>query len=603
MRSLRSSDAESRAYLAAIEKEAGTSASAKSWLKFNALYGQHVMSRKAFLSALKIQAKKTGAWERWNFNGPQRAIEAIRLKTQRAGRPERYAILKARKLGVSVYWIGALLAEVTRTKSLQAAIVAQHDDAAKKLLRQSKQLRDHAPWKLVKRFDNQKQLYFDQPLDSSIDIASAKSDDPLRGATLRAVHVTEPQLWLGDPLKKRIAIEGCVVDEPGTLISYEGTGFGRNWWYDFWWEARNGLSEKGFQAIFLSWLLDARFDYCIAVTPEEIEAMVGTLTVREEELRRLGAQWGQIAWRRMKLRSTFANDEIMFAQEYPSTPEEAFTADGRPAFNHNAVELNKAQCRAPEWQGDVVLDEQRHDRWGIDYRLADDSRGALRIWDRPKPDRKYSLGVDSSYGLGKDNAVISVVENQSGIQVAEFCSNRVEPHELGAIVCALGDYYNWAYALVEIQGPGFGVVSRLKLLEYPMIGMRAVRDEHGKVVGKKLGFSNDVTTRESIFNEIRLNLTDPAGCRPRSDELCDEMFHMIRDDAGKVDHPVGKKNDRVVAWGVALLARRDSLNPDEEPVGYELTPGSLEERHWKQYEESVTPPEDEPAEDWSTPWM
>jgi hypothetical protein len=598
----RSQRSDARAYLAALEVEAGTSSSVKAWLKFNELYGRTALSRRKFLEELQVQHKRTGAWGRWQLNGPQRAIEALRLRTVRAGLPERYAILKARKLGVSVYWIGALLAEVTRTKSLRAAIVGQHDDAAKKLLRQAKQVRDHAPWKLVKRFDNQKQLYFDSPLDSSIDLASAKSDDPLRGDTLRFVHCTEPQMWVGDPAAKRIAIEGCVVDEPDTLISYEGTGFGINWWHEFWWKAFEGREENGFQAIFLSWLLDAHFDYCVDVTPEQIEAMAGTLTPNEEELRRHGANWGQIAWRRQKLATMFAGDERLFAQEFPSTPQEAFLSDGRPAFLFEAVDRSRKRCVDPRWTCDLLLGERRHGEWGIDFKLIDDPRGALSIWEHPEPEGDYAIGCDTGYGMGLDNSVIHVINNNTRRQVAKFVSNRIEPHRFGHYLCALGEYYHRAYTLVEIEGAGRGVIEALKDLEYPMIGMRSTYDEHGKVVGRKLGFSTNIHTRELVFNAIRENLAEPKGVELCDVQTCQEMLPMFRDLDGKVKTPTGKKDDHVLGWGMALMAHKDSRNPVEPAVKHELPPGSLEDRHWREYERQVAEPEEASPEEWGVEW-
>lgn len=590
-----------RAYLAAIEREAGTSASTKSYLKFKELYGKDVLSRRAFLEELQILYKKNGRWGRWELNGPQRAIETMRLRTQRARKPERYVILKARKLGVSVYWIGALLEAATRTSDVPCALVAQHDEAAKKLLRQAKGIRDKAPWQLAKRFDNTKQLHFAQPCGSTIDLASAKTEDPLRGATMRYVHITEPQLWLGDAKKRRIAIELSVAKDPDTLIGYEGTGCGRNWFYDFYFAAAEGTEENGFQAIFLSWLLDAQFDYCIPVEPEALEQIVKTLSVKEQALRRLGAVWGQIAWRRNELATTFGGDEELFTQEYPSTPEEAFMSEGRPAFNALLVDRARDACRAPVWIGDIGLKERR-DEWGIDFDLLEDARGELKILEKPVHGEDYAMGVDVGTGQRMDNSCANVIAVSSGRHVAQLKNNVDEPHRFGAKVCALAEHYRKAYVLCESNTVGQGVLDSLRKLNYGRIGTRDTFDEAWKKVGTKLGWHNNEDSRERLFNAIQRYLADMAGPWPATPELCNELYPMFRNDQLKVETPKGKKDDNALSWGIALIAWEAIKSPKDRLLQSSHAPYSLEAEHWKEYEESVTEPPDSPIDDWSAPW-
>lgn len=585
----------SKSALASLEREASGDSAKLAFLKMRALYGREVLSRRAFLeNCVVIQDKKTGEFGPWWLNSPQRAVEAVRLRTVRSGRLERYATLKARKWGISTLWLGYGLEMAERTPGFQGAIIGENNDAAAALLHQGKQMRTRQPFKLVTKYDNRSQLYFAPPVDSSLDIESAKNADPLRGRTIRFVHGTEPQLW-DDANKKRAAIENAVPDQPGTVISYEGTGFGRNWWYEFWWAARR--NENGYIAIFLPWIMDRGFDYCLPEDPAQIEQLCRTLTFLEEQLRSAGASWGQILWRRAKIAATFAGDERMFAQEFPLTPEEAFMADGRPAFNQEALTRAELECKAPIWRGEVLVGETRDGNdYGVDFTLAEDQRGPLKIWEQPKQGEEYAIGSDSGQGIGQDNSAAYVINNRTGAMCAAFVAKDVEPRPFGKIVAALGRHYNWAYAYPEVEGPGNATLDGLKEVRYPKIGTREQYDNRGKVIGQKLGFSTNTRTRPIMFNEIRANLADAGGAKIFDLELVNEMFSMYRDESGKECAPSGKKDDRVIAWGVALMARRESKNPVEVDYTGVLPQGSLEQRHWREYERQTSPaiPEEDP---------
>lgn len=586
-----------RAALSAIDKEAGTNAAAKAYLKMRLTHGVDRMSRRRFLEeAIQVQDKRSGEFGPWWLNTPQRATECIRLKTVRAGRLERYCTLKARKWGISTLWLGYGLEAAERIPNFQGAIVADNNDSAAALLHQGKQMRNRQPFKLVTKFDNRSQLYFASPLDSAIDIETAKSPDPLRGRTMRFVHATEPQLW-DDAQRKRAAIENAVADRPGTVISYEGTGAGRNWWYEFWWAARKGHSD--YTAIFLPWLMDRDFDYSVHATPEEIEQAVKTMTFNEEQLRLLGASWGQLLWRRKKIATVFEGNEKYFAQEYPATPEEAFMADGRPCFNPEGIDRAEKFCVEPTWRGDIATEGMREDSRGVVFNLVDDPRGALKVWERPIASRAYSIGSDTGHGIGQDNSVAYVMDNRTGLMVASFVCNTLEPRPFGKALCALGQSYNWAYVLPEIEGPGRATLDALKEFSYPRIGSRAIYDQAHRVSGIKLGFSTNVASRPILFNEIRANLQDYKGSTIRDIELCQEMHTMYRDEAGRECCPGGKKDDRVMAWGVTLMACRESKNPDAKQETFDLPAGSLEARHWAAYEAEVAEPKsDEDDSSW-----
>ena len=77
----------------------------------------------------------------------------------------------------------------------------------------------------------------------------------------------------------------------------------------------------------------------------------------------------------------------------------------------------------------------------------DDSHmGKLFVWLPPEPGYEYSVGVDTSNGIGRDSTVIAVARmgrdpQEQDVQAAEFRSNTVSHVEAYAWVMAIASYY------------------------------------------------------------------------------------------------------------------------------------------------------------------
>lgn len=557
---------------------------------FLEIAGRDKVSRRIFCERLlHIEDKLQGTFGPWRMNFPQRRIEALRQRTIRAKRPERYAILKSRKWGVSTQFLAYGVEYVTRNAHASGCIIADEAGSAAQLLTQAKKMRDSLPARLPIRFDNRNQLSFGEPLHSYLEIETARTEDPIRGRMFRFVHCTEPQVWK-DAGKKRAAIENAVPDHPGTLVAYEGTGFGRNWWYDFWFDAQAGKNE--FQAIFLAWWHDPSFDFSIQVAHEEERAIIAGANDYEKELLRLGVTAGQLAWRRKKISTSFQGDVRLFGQEFPSTPDEAFLAEGNPVFVPEFVLRKGTAVREPVWQGDILESGLRQSGAGVKSVLSPNPRGALKIWRRPEANHAYAMGSDSGHGIGQDPSACFVVDVESAEMVASW-HGQAEPRPFGRQLAALGELYHWAYLLPEIEGPGIATLDMLKECTYPTIGHRSAWDEAGKVMSRKMGWSTNIRSRPMLFNEIREHLADPEGPGIPDRGLIDEMLCMYRDEQEKECCPKGKHDDRVMSWGVTLHARKDVLESGVVEESRARRAQTIEERHWQSFHEQT----DEPRED------
>lgn len=90
------------------------------------------------------------------------------------------------------------------------------------------------------------------------------------------------------------------------------------------------------------------------------------------------------------------------------------------------------------------------------------SDNGIKIYAQPDPNKTYVIVADTSRGKGLDYSACVVVE--CGIPyrvVATYKDNNISPLVYPSIIKKLGDYYNQAYALVEINDNGQQVVDSL----------------------------------------------------------------------------------------------------------------------------------------------
>lgn len=131
------------------------------------------------------------------LNHAQRQLEATILRIERAKKPVRIQILKARKEGISTY-IGALAMERgLRGTYFRSLIVAHKNDAAKTLLdmvniarqQMPKGSKGNAPWDFKMRSTARASLSWEGPMHTEMTITSAEAENPARGSTPSLVHL------------------------------------------------------------------------------------------------------------------------------------------------------------------------------------------------------------------------------------------------------------------------------------------------------------------------------------------------------------------------------------------------------------------------------
>lgn len=230
----------------------------------------------------------------------------------------------------------------------------------------------------------------------------------------------------------------------------------------------------------------------------------------------------QIAWRR---RQVAEKGLTRFRYDYPMTVEEAFASAGTSYFPPEVL---------AEWlaaAGPTHIDR--------------------RVFDRPRADTKYAIGVDVGQGLGRDWSVIQVLDHR-GNQVAVWSGNRTPPHAVGEIAVEMAVEYGHAVLLIEANGPGVMALQRARQLGYQNLWTEAGKDfttwgnqhSHAKGQGKHL-----------VFGHARKALLERT-CSIRDRLTLSELLNIREDARGRIGGGDKKNDDHAMAWVLAMWALR-----------------------------------------------
>lgn len=320
----------------------------------------------------------------------------------------RVIILKSRQQGISTLWLVSYFDDAVFCPFLNLGLMAQGTDEASTLLERAKFLWDMLDQD-IKNFigvtldkDNSKQFSFSNNSNIFIRVS-------FRSATLQRLHVSEFGKIANQYPKRAKEVKTGTLQAlgQGQTGIIESTAEGRNAFKVMWDDAEAALNSgqmtpKDFYPVFLSWVndpdcnidVDQTIDEEAAIYFKELEKKLNiTLTRTQKNF------W--IAQRR-----ELGGD---IYQEYPATPEEAFTAsrDGTyyaRAFNEHVVRKGKwrSDVYDPNLPVDVYVDLGVDDYFVILYTQW--YRGEWRIideyWNNGMSLRHYMESImDSPYDV------------------------------------------------------------------------------------------------------------------------------------------------------------------------------------------------------------
>lgn len=504
---------------------------------------------------LKISTKEGGIVP-LILNPVQKRVHEKVKEMRAAGKPVRLVILKARQQGISTYSEAVMFHDTATRKNRRSKIVAHDPDSTASIFEMTKLYYDKLPEDIapMKRYDNTRRLVFensddktrrDNPgLRSSLQVATANKKE-VRGSTVQNFHASEVAFW-PDAEKLMLAALQEVPNHPDTIIILESTANGvGGYFHDMYWSAKNGRND--FEAIFLPW--NEFPEYWM-----EPELGFKATDFELELVQMYGLNDGQLAWRRWKIANDCNGDEMKFRQEFPLSDREAFIASGIPKFNIDNLAIYHDYCPNPKWIGELISENTQKDV--KTPALNKYSKGNLRIYKWPDPQKSYVIGGDTAKGTpNSDYSVLQVLEKGTGDLCATL-RGKINPTQLAYDAARLGYFYSGAQsaAFIGIEVNMDGITTNRVLqqdIQYPNLFRRRTVDNTSEKTEYKLGFHTNERTRSVILNKLA-DWINEGEFALNDEQTIMECMTFVRDEQGRYQAQEGCHDDTVIALGIAI---------------------------------------------------
>ena len=378
---------------------------------------------------LKIKGKTGGELLPFAWNRAQHHIHSCLEKQLKETGKVRALLLKGRQQGGSTLIAARFYHKTSMNPGMTAFIMAHEDKATANLFAMVKRYHENNPVRPSTRNSNAQELIFGA-LDGGYKLATAGSDNVGRSSTSQFFHGSEFGFWK-NASEHLAGIGNTVADLPGTEVILESTANGLgNTFHQMWKKAEAGESE--FIPIFVPWFWQ----------PEYATPVRGELELSDDDLEYMqayGLSMEQMQWRANKLATYDEDKQYLFDQEYPACPELAFQApSGKPMISPALVSA-AAKSDYMDKIGPIVIgcdpasDGESSDHTGIAWRRG---RVVLRV-------ERY---------LGRDEMQIA------GLLAKYWREGDAKGRRPDGI-------------FVDKGGIGSGIVSRLKELNIPVVGV------------------------------------------------------------------------------------------------------------------------------------
>lgn len=443
--------------------------------------------------------------------------------------------LKPRQVGYTTYATAYEFWRTYTSKSPRLVLQVVNDEDTRDRVRDMVNVfREELPPAIRGRFarghDNDKRSLFDHN-QAGFHRRVAGAKGKARSATFNDLHATEMAHWAEATSAARRSQAGTadeemfasamatMHDEAGRVI-VESTGNGpRGLFYKLWQQAR---TDPAWNYVFVSWRDVPR--YRVMLTDIEKRALEQDLDDTERALLHdRGLDLEQLAWRRRKIR-TERWEPMRFRYEYPLTDMEPFMFSEDSWFDQEKL------AKMLDWASDVPV--QNH----------------LRLFAKPEKGMRYVMGVDTAGGVGRDEAVITILDITMR-HVAIWATNRAGPAETALMVSRLGGLYNRPLCLIEANHFGEEVITRVAELG----GVELWKDDDDKdfyTTGGRAGHSK----RAAMVHARELILDDWAA--PLDAETIHQLQMIVEKENGKIEGRGETHDDRAMAWVLALYGGR-----------------------------------------------
>ena len=389
--------------------------------------------------------------------------------------------LKARQLGITTISLAIDIFWMNMHKGLRGALIADSDENKEVFRNTIQRYIESLPKGFLSPVVKNNKYFLLLENGSRLDylVAGKKRNADLgtsRGFNF--VHATEVAKWGGgEGLDSLMA--SMAETHPDRLYIFESTAKGFNHWHEMWNAAKDDRHSQ--RAFFIGWW--AKEIYAISKSdPRYAEVMQESPT--QEEQKKAAIVWDQyghkvtheqLAWYRWRSQNRTFNEGSM-EQEYPWHEEEAFIVTGQHFFP--ARKLTEDLKRVMDGKS-VLFKAYRYNLGeqflGSELSVLDmepvsfSSEAHLRVWEPPKTNGVYVIGVDPAYGRNdwQDRHAISVWRCFADklVQVAEYATPIPETWQVIWVLAHLASQYRDCLINLEVNGPGTTIMTGLKQLK------------------------------------------------------------------------------------------------------------------------------------------
>ena len=499
-------------------------------------------------------------------NKPQKRLRDTIERLRKQGKPVRIIILKARQMGFSTYTEADCFHQTVTNKMFSSTIIAHEEQASQNLYNMFKRYFENLPDALrpMRKRNNAKELLFENPttddlekrrnpgLQSTVKVATAKNTATGRSQTINYLHASEVAFW-DNPKETFTGLLQCVPHSAKSTVIMESTANGvGDYFYDMWNNAVAGKNE--FVPLFFAWFEMDEYSLPFE-TEEEKEEFIKEVnyefkdeegnTVHTEEyelMQDFGVSYEQLKWRRWCISNNCNCDVEQFHQEYPSTPEEAFIASGRPRFNIGVLKQYRRQAK----EGDIGRLEYSGNR----VVFSPDPNGDVEIWKYPEEGKHYCIGADVAEGLITGDYSVCYVGDDD-FDICLRYRTHIDPDLFGRELVKIAKYYNEAYIGCENNNHGLTTLKAIQNEEYWNIFFTKTYDKIADTVTQKIGWSTTSRTKPLMINKLAEFIRNKwIGIKDKI--LIQEMFTYVIDDKGSTNAQDGCHDDTVMALAILL---------------------------------------------------
>ena len=474
-----------------------------------------------------------------------------------SGLEHKNIISKSRQLGCSVVCCALSIRKCVCHPNTTCVLISHSQESTNKVFAKLKQMFYSLPDCIRPELltNNRQELSFVN--GSRISCQTAGKKDLCRGDTINGVlHMSEFALWKNQEGQMQSLMQA--VTESATVI-VESTTKGLNLYSQTYMQARN--NENDFKSIMFNWINGRTIfipQYKQAVKSYKARHNGKMLTEdeyddEEKSLAKLGMTPDQAVWRRDKISISGLD---AFHVEYPSTPEESFVATGSSVFD-NAKIVKLQQAILDRNIKPLTLDKIV----GIPSLLQTHIKNRnFKVWDIPKKNMKYYLGVDVAEGLGgkRDSSTIFVMDKEDGRQVAEFASNKIKPYQMADIIDAMGRWYNKGLLVVEKASGGHSCIERLRYEKHYMNMYKYKSYDEFKRTVWQVGFDTNAKSKSLAVNDMR-EWFDKGLIDIQSNELLEEMKVFVAEDNGAFNAVTGSHDDLISAMWLCIQGAKNGF--------------------------------------------